>query len=110
MLVTSVSVQLQGTSSQHPARLSNHHVPPACLLSQTSDVSHPLTTDSFRRFQVSHMAADMKETLCRLSADRFDAERDAHPDSVTYEVRHRHEARGSGMWGLAGGGSSTGHL
>jgi hypothetical protein len=39
---------------------------------QVQDVPTPNTTDSFRAFQVEQIAADAKETVCRVNDTPFD--------------------------------------
>ena len=44
------------------------------------------TTASFRQFHVDQIAADMKESICRVSDGPFDAQENVHVPTVSYEV------------------------
>lgn len=46
----------------------------------------PDTTESFRRYHVEQVAADIKESICRVSDTPFDAEANANIPTVDYEV------------------------
>ena len=45
------------------------------------------TADSYRRWAVEGVAADLKEAICRVSDSAFNAEENANIPTVTYEVR-----------------------
>jgi hypothetical protein len=47
----------------------------------------PGTTDSYRRWVVEGVAADIKEAICRVSDSAFNAEENANIPTVTYEAR-----------------------
>ena len=47
----------------------------------------PGTADSYRRWTVEGVAADLKEAICRVSDSAFNAEENANIPTVTYEVR-----------------------
>lgn len=55
-------------------------------LLQAKPRSLPDVTESFRRYHVEQVAADIKETLCRVSDTPFDAEANANIPTVDYEV------------------------
>ena len=46
----------------------------------------PGTADSYRRWTVEGVAADLKEAICRVSDSAFNAEENANIPTVTYEV------------------------
>ena len=53
---------------------------------QVKDLDPPNTSESFRRWHCEQIAADVKETLCRVSDTSFDAELNANIPTVDYEV------------------------
>lgn len=53
---------------------------------QLKDLDFPNTTPSFRRYHVEQVAADVKETIGRVSDGPFDAEQNASIPTVNYEV------------------------
>ena len=53
---------------------------------QVKALDFPLTTDSYRQFQLEQIGADIKETICRVSDGPFDAEQNASIPTVSYEV------------------------
>ena len=55
---------------------------------QAKPLDLPLTTDSFRQYHIEQVAADIKESICRVSDTRFDAEANANIPTVDYEVDH----------------------
>lgn len=67
----------------------------ACLLPldhlpawmQVKHLSQPGVTDSFRQFHVEQLAADIKETTCRVSDVRFSTEENVNIPTVSYEAR-----------------------
>ena len=46
----------------------------------------PHTTASFKQFDMEQTAADIKETICRVSDAAFDAKENANIPAVDYEV------------------------
>jgi hypothetical protein len=52
----------------------------------------PGTTDSYRRWVVEGVGADIKEAICRVSDSAFNAEENANIPTVTYEARMRSAA------------------
>lgn len=44
------------------------------------------TTDSYRRWRVEGVGADIKEAICWVSDSAFNAEENANIPTVTYEV------------------------
>ena len=48
----------------------------------------PLTTSSYRQYQLEEIGADIKDSICRVSDGPFDAEQNANIPTVSYEVRH----------------------
>ncbi len=44
------------------------------------------TTASFKQFHVDQIAADMKESICRVSDGPFDAQENVNIPTVSYEV------------------------
>jgi len=44
------------------------------------------TTASFRQFHVDQIAADMKDSICRVSDGPFDAQENVNIPTVSYEV------------------------
>lgn len=44
------------------------------------------TTDSFHQYHVKQIAADLKESVCRVSDTPFDAVENANIPTVSYEV------------------------
>ena len=46
----------------------------------------PLTTASYRQYQLEQIGADIKESICRVSDGPFDAEQNANIPTVSYEV------------------------
>ncbi len=50
------------------------------------NVEVPHTTASFKQFDVEQIAADIKETICRVSDAAFDAKENANIPAVDYEV------------------------
>lgn len=58
----------------------------ACLL-QAQSLESPHTSDSFHAWHVEQVAADIKESICRVSDTAFDAEANANIPTVDYEVR-----------------------
>ena len=67
----------------HVAKLQQRFL----LLMQVKALDFPLTTDSYRQFQLEQIGADIKETICRVSDGPFDAEQNASIPTVSYEVR-----------------------
>ena len=55
---------------------------------QAKPLDLPHTTDSFRQYHIEQVAADIKESICRVSDTRFDAEANANIPTVDYEVDH----------------------
>ena len=55
-------------------------------VAQVQDVDGPGTTASFRRFHVDQIAADLKESICRVSDGPFDAQENSSIPTVSYEV------------------------
>lgn len=55
---------------------------------QAHEVDAANTTASFRQFHVDQIAADMKESICRVSDGPFDAQENVHVPTVSYEVNH----------------------
>lgn len=53
---------------------------------QVKALDFPKTTPSYRRFQTEQIAADIKETILRVSDGPFDAEQNANIPTVNYEV------------------------
>lgn len=53
---------------------------------QLKDLEFPNTTPGFRRYHVEQVAADVKETIGRVSDGPFDAEQNASIPTVNYEV------------------------
>lgn len=53
---------------------------------QLKDLDFPSTTPSFRQYHVEQVAADVKETIGRVSDGAFDAEQNASIPTVNYEV------------------------
>lgn len=53
---------------------------------QAHEVEGSGTTASFRQFQVDQIAADMKESICRVSDNPFDAQENVNIPTVSYEV------------------------
>ena len=56
-------------------------------------LDYPLTTSSYRQYQLEQIGADIKESICRVSDGPFDAEQNANIPTVSYEVwflAHRH--------------------
>ncbi|KAK9800233.1 hypothetical protein WJX73_002417 [Symbiochloris irregularis] len=49
-------------------------------------LSQPHVTDSFRQYHVEALAADIKETTCRVSDVRFSSEENANIPTVSYEL------------------------
>lgn len=54
---------------------------------QVNPLDFPLTTASYRQYQVEQIGADIKETICRVSDGPFDSEQNANIPTVSYEVR-----------------------
>ena len=54
---------------------------------QVKSLSQPHLTESFRQFHIDQLVADIKESSCRVSDVRFDAEENANIPTVSYEVR-----------------------
>ena len=57
---------------------------------QAQDLTSPNTTTSFRSWHCEQIAADIKESLCRVSDTMFDAQANANIPTVDYEVNHLH--------------------
>lgn len=60
------------------------------------------TTTSFKQFHVDQIAADMKESICRVSDGPFDAQENVNIPTVSYEVSppaFLHPAAVSGIQG-----------
>lgn len=53
---------------------------------QVHEVDAPNTTASFRQFHVDQIAADIKESICRVSDNPFDAQENFNIPTVSYEV------------------------
>ena len=53
---------------------------------QVHEVDATNTTASFRQFHVDQIAADMKESICRVSDAPFDAQENVNIPTVSYEV------------------------
>lgn len=60
----------------------------AVMALQAHEVDAANTTASFRQFHVDQIAADMKESICRVSDGPFDAQENVHVPTVSYEVSH----------------------
>lgn len=56
------------------------------LALQAHEVDAPNISASFKQFHVDQVAADMKESICRVSDGPFDAQENAHVPTVSYEV------------------------
>lgn len=56
------------------------------MSSQVQKLDQRHTTDSFRQFHVEQIAADIKESICRVSDTLFNAEANANIPTVDYEV------------------------
>lgn len=56
--------------------------------SQMVPLSQPNTTASFRAWHVEQIAADVKESVCRVSEGYWDPDQNANIPMVSYEVRH----------------------
>lgn len=54
---------------------------------QVQDLDLPDTTDSFKDWHCEQIAADVKESICRVSDTTFDAEANANIPTVDYEVK-----------------------
>jgi hypothetical protein len=55
-------------------------------LAQVKTLDSPQPAESYRRYQVEQIAADIKETIGRVSDGPFDAEQNANIPTVNYEV------------------------
>ncbi|KAL3131210.1 hypothetical protein ABBQ38_000509 [Trebouxia sp. C0009 RCD-2024] len=53
---------------------------------EAHEVDAANTTASFRQFHVDQIAADMKESICRVSDGPFDAQENVHVPTVSYEL------------------------
>lgn len=53
---------------------------------QVQDVGGANTSSSFRQFHVDQIAADLKESICRVSDGPFDAQENSSIPTVSYEV------------------------
>lgn len=53
---------------------------------QVHEVDAANTTASFRQFHVDQIAADMKESICRVSDAPFDAQENVNIPTVSYEA------------------------
>lgn len=53
---------------------------------QLNNLEFPQTSPSYRQFQVEQIAADVKESIGRVSDGPFDAEQNASIPTVNYEV------------------------
>lgn len=58
------------------------------MVSQVHETAAANTTASFRQFHVDQIAADMKESICRVSDNPFDAQDNFNIPTVSYEVLH----------------------
>lgn len=53
----------------------------------------PLVRDSFRKFCVNQIAADLKESLCRVSDMTFVEGENSNIPTVSYEVSTEHSTK-----------------
>ena len=62
-------------------------LPRCCLCaSQVHEVDSSNTTASFKQYHVDQIAADMKDSICRVSDTPFDEQENANIPTVSYEV------------------------
>lgn len=61
------------------------HLMQMCVV-QLKDLDFPKTSPSFRQYYMEQIAADIKETIGRVSDGPFDAEQNASIPTVNYEV------------------------
>lgn len=85
---------------------STPHLVP--LLLQVQPVEVPGITPSFHQYHVEQVAADIKESLCRVSDNLFDEKENTNIPNITYEVSTEAHLNGTAcgfdcLSGISGG-------
>ncbi|KAK9839463.1 hypothetical protein WJX81_003687 [Elliptochloris bilobata] len=78
------SVESKGVKVAPPFSFRRKEKTPGQFEVVRSDL--PGTTDSYQRWSVEGVAADIKEAICRVSDSAFNAEDNANIPTVTYEL------------------------
>lgn len=78
------SVQGKGVVIRPSYSIKRFEISPGQYEAQSLDLPH--TSDSFNAWHVEQIAADIKESICRVSDTTFDAEANANIPTVDYEL------------------------